>query len=179
MTNTRLSVGEINEKDIESISDYWLKADPKFLTGMGVDLKKMPNRDEWQGFLSEQLTHSYPEKKSYCIIWQLDRKSIGHSNVNKIIFGNEAYMHLHLWDSENRKKGFGTALVKLTIPYFFNNLKLKKICCETYQLNLEPNKTLENNGFILIKQIITVPGWLNFEQPVNLWELSLADYRNI
>lgn len=174
--NEILSVREIQEKYIESISDYFLNADEAFLINMGVDVNKLPNRNEWRNMLSIQLSQSYQEKNSYCIIWLVDDVAIGHSNVNKIIFGAEAYMHLHLWKPGARQKGLGTTLVKKTLPYFFNNLKLKKLYCEPNAFNTAPNKTLEKVGFDFIKTHVTTPGWLNFEQPVNLWEMSRDKY---
>jgi RimJ/RimL family protein N-acetyltransferase len=172
MSETILSVREIEEKDIPSIIQYWLGADTAFLQGMGVDVSKMLNKEQWNKMLTEQLNASYTKKKSYCIILELDNKAIGHCNVNKIKFGEEAYMHLHLWDKVLRKKGMGTSLVKMAIPYFFKNLELKKICCEPYALNPAPNKVLEKLGFTFVKKYRTTPGFLNFEQEVNLWKLS-------
>lgn len=167
-----LSVREIQASDIDAIIRYWLESDGAFLEGMGVDLNKMPGREVWKQMLSEQLNQSYEEKKSYCMIWQADQVPVGHSNVNKIIFGEEAYMHLHLWGSKERQKGMGTDLVKMTLPLFFEKMHLKKIFCEPYALNPAPNRTLEKVGFELVKTHTTTPGWLNFEQPVNLWELT-------
>ena len=167
-----LSVREIRKDDIDPITRYWLGADSLFLKGMGVDTGKMPERDEWRKMLLEQLNESIKEKKSYCIIWLVDNKPVGHSNVNKIISGEEACMHLHIWNDDVRKKGFGTSFIKMTLPWFFEKLKLKKIYCEPYALNPAPNKTLEKAGFEFVKEYITTPGWLNFEQPVNLWEMS-------
>jgi len=43
---------------------------------MGVDINKMPGRNEWEEMLSEQLSQSYKDKKSYCIIWQVDSKPV-------------------------------------------------------------------------------------------------------
>jgi RimJ/RimL family protein N-acetyltransferase len=108
---------------------------------------------------------SIEEKKSYCIIWLVDDTPVGHSNINKIVFGEEAFMHLHIWDNTIRKKGFGTEMVKRTLPYFFNNYKLRNLYCEPYALNAAPNKTLEKVGFEFVKQYTTTPGWINFEQP--------------
>ena len=67
---------------------------------MGVDLTKMPSKEEWHKMLKEQLHHRPEEKRSYCIIWMMNERPIGHSHFNKIIFGEEAYMHLHIWDAE-------------------------------------------------------------------------------
>jgi len=179
MGSASLSVREIQHSDIEPLSDYWFNSDPDFLIRMGVDLSKMPTREEWKGMLNEQLSQSYEEKKSYCIIWLLKDEPVGHSNVNRIIFGEEAYLHLHIWDSDNRTKGLGLQFVKMTLPFFFQNMKLKKICCEPYALNPAPNKTMEKLGFEFIKEYITVPGFINFEQPVKHWELTLEKFRQL
>ena len=167
-----LSVREIQQSDIELITSYWLTAADNYLQAMGVDLNKMPAREQWINILSEQLAQPYNEKKSYCTIWLKDGKPTGHCNVNKIVFAKEAYLHLHIWDAEIRKKGFGTSFLKISIPYFFINLQLKKIYCEPYSRNASPNKTLPKLGFRFIKEHITIPGMLNFEQRVQLWELD-------
>ena len=112
------------------------------------------------------------------MIWQMDNEPIGHCNVNKIKFGEEAYMHLHLWNSDGRKKGMGAELVKMSLPYFFEKLELKKIYSEPYALNPAPNKTLVKAGFTFVKEYITTPGFLNFEQPVNLWELTYEQFND-
>jgi RimJ/RimL family protein N-acetyltransferase len=174
-----LSVREIHEKDIDNIADYFLTADDAFLINMGVDVSKVPTRDQWHNMLSVQLSQLYPQKDSYCIIWQENGVPVGHSNVNKIIFGEEAYMHLHIWKPQERKKGLGTEFVKQTLPYYFNNLQLKNLFCEPNAHNTAPNKTLEKVGFQFVKNHITTPGWLNFEQPVNLWELSRERFLEI
>lgn len=179
MRSPLLSVREIQQSDIEPLSDYWFKSSPEFLIAMGVDLSKMPSREKWKEMLNEQLRQPYEEKKSYCIIWLLDDEPIGHSNVNRIIFGEEAYMHLHIWEPGNRTKGMGLQFVKMTLPFFFQNMKLKKICCEPYALNPAPNKTMEKLGFEFIKEYITVPGFINFEQPVKHWELTIEKFRQL
>jgi RimJ/RimL family protein N-acetyltransferase len=143
---------------------------------MGVDLSKIPAEDEWREMLSEQIKTPLEKKKSYCIIWEIDNTPIGHSNINKILFGEEAFMHLHIWHQDERKKGFGINLIKTTLPYYFENFQLKKLFCEPYAFNVAPNKTLEKAGFTFVKRYTTVPGWLNFEQEVNLWEMSYETF---
>ena len=174
-----LSVRELQPIDIEPLSDYWFKSDDKFLINMGVDLSKMPTREQWHVMLHEQIAQSYQEKQSYCLIWLHNNVPVGHSNVNRIKFGQEAYMHLHIWQAGNRTKGMGLEFVKMTLPYFFKNLQLQKICCEPYALNPAPNKTMEKLGFDFIKEYITVPGWINFEQLVKHWELSFEKFQQL
>jgi RimJ/RimL family protein N-acetyltransferase len=167
-----LTVRELANSDIEHITQYWLTADKEFMQGMGVDVSKIPSAEEWKKMLSEQSIQPYPEKKSYCLIWEINGKPVGHSNVNQIIFGKEAFMHLHIWRPEERQKGAGILFVKKSIPYFFKNIQLQTLYCQPYSLNPAPNQTVKKAGFEFVKQYRTIPGWLNFEQEVNLYKLS-------
>ncbi len=176
MNASALSVRELQASDIELIIAYWLNAEPDYLVGMGVDLGKIPGRDHWFNLLNNQLGLPYEEKKSYCMIWLIDGQPVGHCNVNNIRFGEEAYMHLHMWNPDIRQRGMGAELVKLCLPWFFKNMQLKRLFCEPYALNPAPNKTLERVGFRFVLEYIGIPGSLSFEQPVSRWELTHEDF---
>ena len=174
-----LSVRELQKDDIEYIVQYWTESDSAFLIGMGVDLAKLPLSSDMREMLTQQLAVPLLEKQSYCIIWEVDQKPVGHCNINKISFGEEASMHLHLWDASTRKKGTGTALVKLALPYFFKKFKLKRLICEPNAFNPAPNKTLEKAGFSFSKTYVTIPGSITSEQQVNRWEMSFEDFQKL
>ena len=169
-------VREIRKDDIGFICDYWHNSDPKFLIGMGVDLQKIPSRNQLSEFLVQQINAPFSKKSSYALIWNIDNIPAGHCNVNKIKFGEEGFMHLHLWKSSSRKKGLGFQLVKLSLPYFFENLQLETIYCEPYSLNPAPNKLLKKLGFEFEREYTTIPGSINFEQPVRRWRLTKKSY---
>lgn len=167
-----LSVRELLKEDISHICDYWLKSDDEYLVSLGVDLSKIPGEEFLTQMLQEHINAPYDQKQSYALIWCIDDKPIGHCNVNQIEFGKSAYMHLHIWKQEKRRKGIGAELLKLSLPYFFENLKINTIYCEPYALNPAPNKTLEKVGFIFEKEYVTIPGSLNFEQLVKRWKID-------
>lgn len=171
-----LSIQELKQEYIDDLIHYWLASDAEYMTSMGVDMTKMPTREEWVQFLSRQLNQNYTEKESYALIWLLNGNPIGHSNISKIKFGDHAFMHLHLWNSERRQKGIGMKLLKLSIPHYFNNMQLQTLYCEPYALNPAPNKLLNKIGFKFLKEYTGIPGWLNFEQPVNVWELTKENF---
>ena len=175
MEKNTLSVREVQEKDIQLIADYWFKAEPHYLESLGVDPDKLFTREQFTTMLSLQVSLPYNEKKAYALIWEEQGKAIGHSNVNPVIYGQEASMHLHIWNAEQRRKGYGAELIKMSLPYYFENLRLQKIYCEPYALNESPNKLLEKSGFTFIKQYITTPGAITFEQPVKRWEINSAE----
>jgi RimJ/RimL family protein N-acetyltransferase len=173
-SDNKLSVREMKESDITRIVEYWLMADKSFLMGMGVDLAKVPPKMAWENIIKQQFVLPTPVKEVYFVIWLLNDIPVGHSNINKIVFGEDASMHLHLWNSGVRHHGMGLVFVRLSLPYFFNNFHLKKIYCEPYALNPAPNRLLAKAAFTFIKKYTTIPGWLNFEQEVNRWEMSMA-----
>ena len=172
-----LSVREMQINDIPSFIQYWFNADHDYLYSMGVDVTKLPTAEKLSQMILEQLNNPIEKKTSYCVIWENNGESIGHSNTNPTTYGGEAKMHLHLWSPEKRKKGMGTELLKMTLPYYFENLKLKTLWCEPYALNTAPNKTLEKAGFKLVKEYFGIPSFIGFEQPVKQWMMSYEDFK--
>lgn len=174
-----LNVRKLRGTDISLISNYWLESSDEHLISMGVDLNKLPTAKDFIDILNQQLNLEDKRKQSYALIWEIDGKPIGHSNVNKIVYGKEAYMHLHLWNQINRKSGFGLELVKLSVLHFFKALELEKIISEPYALNRAPNKTLKKAGFVLERNYTTVPGTINFSQEVSRWVLTKERFDTI
>lgn len=166
------STRQLTLQDIPLICDYWLNSDPEYLVSLGVDLSRLPPREGWEAFLTEQVNLPDENKTSYCLLWEADGKRVGHSNINKIIPGESACMHLHIWDAEDRKKGYGIEFIRLSLPVFFETYSLKKIFCEPYALNPAPNRLLKKAGFEFIEEVVMIPGSINFEQPVNRWKME-------
>lgn len=46
------------------------------------------------------------------VLWKSDEIPIGFSVADRIIYGQEAYMHLHILTAAQRKAGNGTACVR-------------------------------------------------------------------
>lgn len=167
---SKFTVRLLEEEDIQKISHYWLNSSKEHLIGMGVNLSKLPNESEFKFMLMDQLQMPLGNKRALATIWELNGEAIGHCNVNKISFGNEAYIHVHIWDKKHRKSGIGEELFKVSVDLFMEQLQLKRIICEPYAENAAPNNLLRNTSFQLIKTYSTIPGAINFEQMVNRWE---------
>jgi RimJ/RimL family protein N-acetyltransferase len=177
MPDSILSVREIQLPDIDFIVRYWFESDTSYLAAMGVDPAKLPTREQFQQIMTEQINTPIEKRMLYYVIWLSDGVPVGHCNTNPTTFGEQAYMHLHIWNLQGRKKGMGTEFVKLALSHFFENLQLKRLYCQPYALNPAPNSTLEKAGFDLIGEFTTTPGRFNFEQPVKLWEMSYEKYK--
>ena len=172
-----LTIREFNLNDIANIVDYFLDADSDYLKGMGADKTKLPERSVWIKNLIAEYHKPITEKTYYYIIWLVDNLPVGHSNVNNISFGASSTMHLHLWNTKQRKQGLGLHFLKLTIPQYFQQLQLKQLICEPYSKNIAPNKTLQKIGFKFIQTYETIPGPISFKQKVNRYELSKQKFK--
>eukprot|EP01006_Ploeotia_vitrea_P002411 TRINITY_DN107451_c0_g1_i1.p1 TRINITY_DN107451_c0_g1~~TRINITY_DN107451_c0_g1_i1.p1 ORF type:complete len:185 (+),score=5.11 TRINITY_DN107451_c0_g1_i1:54-608(+) len=172
MSEPVLSVREIQDSDTELFIDYWLNSSKEHLLAMGVDAEKVPPRETWREIVRSAIESPMSEKNMVILIWEVDGKPVGHSSSNRIAFGETAHCHLHMWDSTCRKKGYGTVLFGKSVAMYFEMLQLKKLCCEPYAKNPAANKTLPKHGFEFVKTFVGVPGWLNFEQEINLYELT-------
>ncbi len=175
----KLTVREIQANEIEKIVNYFVNADNEFLKAMGADKSKLPEKNEWIEKMEYEFKKSYREKEFYYIIWLFDNQAIGHSNINNIEFGKSATMHLHLWNNDKRKSGLGLDFLRLTLSYYFENFELEKLICEPFSKNMAPNKVLKNLGFELIRTYDTTPGWINFHQTVNRYELQKEQLKTL
>ena len=173
----KLTVREMQASDMALIVNYFVNAKPDFLLGMGVDTNKLPDREEWIDILHREQHKKYEEKAFYYIIWEVNGEPVGHSNINKIVFGEKAYMHMHVWKEQKRKKGMGLQFVRMTLPCYFNKFQLKKLFCEPYALNPAPNKILIKAEFKFMRQYETTPGWINFRQKVNRYIMTKERFK--
>ncbi len=158
--------------DASLMINYFLNADHEFLKGMGVEPSKLFPIDEWQALLAEDFARPIPNRHFYYLLWEFDGQPIGHSNINKITFGEQAHMHLHLWDTSKRQKGNGQYYIHECIDQYFKKFQLQKLFCEPYAKNPAPNKTLPKVGFTFVKDYTTIPGWICFSQTVSQWVLT-------
>ena len=172
----KIEVREISPAEIELLLDYWYSASPEFLTGMGIDLKLFPERNQFKKTLELQIQSPYEHKKAYCVIWWLNNIPCGHSNINPIDFGNEAAMHLNLWKTNIRDQGIKTEFVRKSIPFYFKNFHLKKLRCMPYAANPAPHRVLEKAGFRNMGRKTLIPGSFNFEQEVIDWVITREEF---
>jgi RimJ/RimL family protein N-acetyltransferase len=170
MANAVARLMKPEEADV--IIGYFHGATPEFLNSLGVDPAKLPDPARWRQYYAHEFSLPVEQRQSLLVLWELDGEPIGFSTADKIKLGDEAYMHLHITRPERRRAGIGTDLVRQTARIYFDTLKIQRLYCEPYALNDAPNRTLKRAGFSFVKTHETVPGPLNFHQPVTRWLLE-------
>lgn len=166
-----LTVRPMTAEEFPMMTDYFLSLGESTLRGMGVEPSRLPEANAWHQLLVEDLAKSLDQRQFWYVIWALGGVPIGHSNINKIEYGDKAFLHLHIWDANHRRSGYGTEFLCQSIRHYFDYFRLQKLYCEPLAANDAPNRILPKSGFQLVQTYETTPGWINFQQTVNRWEL--------
>ena len=167
-----LSVRPMPLEETGMIIDYFYNATPEFLENMGVDPTRLPERGNWRERYERDYAQPIERRRSFMVLWELERRAIGFSSVDKIKFGNEAFMHLHVTDAALREAGHGAECVRRTVAIYFETFKLQRLFCEPNAFNVAPNRTMQKAGFRYVKTHMTVPGVLNYHQAVTRWVME-------
>ena len=155
--------------EYERMIDYFLDSDDAALLRMGVARELLPRRADWLANVLADHERPDHQKERLYIGWFMDGEQVGHSSVNRIRVGVDAYFHLHLWRSDLRQAGAGTRFCEQSMSIYFERLRLACLWCEPHAENAAPNRTLRRLGFEFVRRHRTIPGPINFEQYVNLY----------
>ncbi len=170
--SNRLTVREMTLDETEIAIDYFHASTVEHLESMGVDPSRLFSRAAWR----ERYALDYPkpraERAFMAVVWLESEEPVGFSTADKIVYGERANMHLHVLAPERRNGGIGVACVRQTVELYFETLKLKSLYCEPNAFNTAPNRTVQAAGFKYVKTHMTVPGPLNFHQPVTRWVIE-------
>jgi RimJ/RimL family protein N-acetyltransferase len=167
-----LTVREMMSPETDLIVDYFLKATPEYLEILGVDPTRLPNSESWRERLRRECSMPHDQKAMVLVVWLSDDRPIGFSTSDKISYGEQANMHLHVTEPERRHQGVGVECVRRSVDIYFERLKLKRLFCAPHAFNVAPNRTLQKAGFKYLKTHMTVPGPFNFHQAVTRWVIE-------
>ena len=116
----KLVVREMALSEVGLIVDYFHHATAEHLEMMGVDPSRLPPHAQWLERYVREYEQPIELRKTYLVAWLLDDRPIGFSTSDKIAFGEQANMHLHIIDVERRGQGLGTQCVKRTADIYFD-----------------------------------------------------------
>jgi RimJ/RimL family protein N-acetyltransferase len=166
------SVREMPLSDVGVRIRYFHEASDDYLLVLGVDRQLLPEPDAWRSYLARDYERPLTERENYALIWELDGQGVGFSSLDHIVFGEEAFMHLHIVEPSRRRRGLGANFVKLSASRYFEVFELKHLYCEPNALNTAPNRTLQRAGFTYLFSHEAIPGPINFRQVTTRWVLE-------
>ena len=159
-------------EETDRIIDYFYDATPEALELQGVDPSRFPPVSQWRRFYQQVYEQPIEQRSHFMVSWLNGDRFVGFSVTDSIKFGEQAHMHLHIVEPSLRNSGIGAACVKASVEIYFQTLQLKRLFCEPHAFNVAPNRTVQKAGFKFVKTHMTVPGPINFHQPVNRWVIE-------
>ena len=152
--------------------DYFHDASDDYLLALGVDRARLPTRHDWaESYRADQALPLH-QRSMVALVWELDGSIVGFSSADRIEFGAEAHMHLHILEADHRRSGLGTEFVRLSAAEYFRMLELQRLFCEPNALNVAPNRTLQRAGFRYLLSHECRPTPINFPQVTTRWVLE-------
>ncbi len=167
-----VEVREMSLAETHLVIDYFRSSTPEYLEMLGVDPTRLPDRDTWSERFKQLYLMPLERRWGLYVVWLLDNEPVGFSSCDKIAFGKQAHMHLHVTRPDQRQCGIGTQCVRQSVEIYFSKLKLSRLLCEPNAFNVGPNRTLQKAGFRYLKTHTTVPGPLNYHQAVTRWVIE-------
>jgi RimJ/RimL family protein N-acetyltransferase len=165
----RLRVREMTPKDVHLRIDYFHRSSDEHLRRMGVDRAKLPDPAAWRAAFDADYAVPLRHRATYALVWELDGTPVGFSTADRIVFGKEAFMHLHLVDPARRGRGLGAAFVRASAEHYLELFALERVFSEPNAFNVAANRALQRAGFSYVLSHESVPGPINFFQATTRW----------
>ena len=154
------------------IVEYFHSSTPEHLDTLGVDPTRLPDPDHWRQNFEREYAQPLEQRTSFQVIWLVDQEIVGFSTIDKLRYGEQANMHLHIVIADRRQAGLGVVFVRRSAALYFETLQLQRLFCQPNALNTAPNRTLQAAGFRYVKTLMTAPSPLNYRQPITRWVLE-------
>ena len=151
--NARLpefSIRPLATEDLDGFIAYFTRPSKADAERMGLDTNRVPSAVQLRSDLNAMIDASPDRLSSFVHAWCIDGTSIGHCSLKDIVPGEFGSMHLHMWRTDLRGKGYGPRLFCLSALDFYQRFKLKRIVCEPKADNPMANRMLKKVGFPLI-----------------------------
>jgi RimJ/RimL family protein N-acetyltransferase len=138
---------------------------------MGVAAERIPSPAQMRSDVQNAIATSDKQTRSFTLVWCLDGEAIGHSSLKDIRPAECGSIHLHIWRSDLRGKGYGPALFCLAVLEFYERFKLDRMICEPKANNPVPNKMLHKIGFPLVSTRIGRSSELSIVCELNRYDI--------
>ncbi len=135
---------EMRPEEARLVVDYFHCSTPEHLEMLGVDPTRLPSAEQWTERIHQNLNLPARRRTNYYVVWLEDEAPFGFSSCDKIAYGEQAYMHLHVFRPERRRRGLGTGAVRQTVEIYFAEFALRRLFCEPNAFNVGPNRTLQS-----------------------------------
>jgi RimJ/RimL family protein N-acetyltransferase len=168
----QLSVRPLAIEDLDGFIDYWTNLSQEEIERMGVATERVPAPIRMRADLEAAIGAGDKGVDSFVLVWCVDGKAIGHSSLKDILPSDFGRIHLHIWRSDLRGKGYGPRLFCLAALDFYKRFNLKRMICEPKADNPMPNRMLQKIGFPLLVRRVGTSSELSKMCELNCYDIT-------
>lgn len=173
---TSTLVREMKTSDINPLVDYWTNLDFDTAFTIGIDRDKIPDYSTISQMLMEQINLPLSKKNTYILICELGGKAVGHSNISPVYEGEQANVHVHIWEKVHRNSGLGLSFLKECLPVYFREYNLNALDAIVHTHNQAANNFFAKAGFQFVEEYESQPGDWSFYQSVKKYRFKKEDF---
>ena len=167
----RLTVRPLASEDFDGYIAYFTQPTKADAERMGLAIDRVPSAAQLRSGLKAMIATPVDRLRSFVLAWRVGGKTIGHSSLKDIMPGDVGSMHLHIWRSDLRGKGYGPHLFCLSALDFYERFNLKRIICEPKADNPMANRMLKKIGFPLVLTHVARSSELSVLCELNRYEI--------
>jgi len=171
-SNRTIIARDLEERDLESILNYWFNENPEFYQSMGVDANRMPPRTQRREFFKNMIGADPKHASSFMMIAECDGKTVAYTLFNHIMPGESCQVHIHVLDPEFRKQGFSSEFFAKGFPIIPDLLNVRKIILEPNANHLPVNRMIQRFGLKPVRTYHKPAQGICMAMEVNRYELS-------
>jgi RimJ/RimL family protein N-acetyltransferase len=167
----QLTVRPFAAEDIAGYVTYATQMPKTDSERIGLAVDRLPSPEKMHADLAASLAGPIDRARSFMLAWCIDGATIGHSSLKDIVAGESGRMHLHMWRSDLRGKGYGPPLFCLAALDLYKRFNLQTIICEPRAANPMPNRMLRKIGFPLLETYIGASSELSVLCELNRYDI--------
>jgi RimJ/RimL family protein N-acetyltransferase len=165
------SIRPLAIEDLDGFIAYFTQPSKADAERMGLDIKRVPSATQLRADLIAMIGAPPDRHSSFVLAWCIDGTTIGHSSLKDIVAGDFGRMHLHMWRSDLRGKGYGPRLFCLSALDFYERFNLRRIICEPKADNPMANRMLKKIGFPLTLTHVAASSEISLVCELNRYEI--------
>jgi RimJ/RimL family protein N-acetyltransferase len=169
--NVRLTVRPLATEDLDGYIAYFTQPSKADAKRMGLAIDRVPSPTQLRSDLEAMIAAPLNRLRSFVLAWCVDGKAVGHSSLKDIVLGDFGSIHLHIWRTDLRGKGYGPRLFCLSALDFYERFNLKRIICEPKADNPMANRMLKKIGFPLVLTHVAASSELSVVCQLNRYEI--------
>lgn len=166
-----ITIRDFIEEDMIAQDEYFKKASDEFLFKMGVNAAAIRNVAP-PSRVRPILATPVKERSIHVFTIEINGICSGVFVIKKIQFGKQADLHMHIFNIDNRRKGYGSKIFWTVVAKVFDVFDVKIIICEPSATNPAPNALLQKLGLKVVAQVVTPADGILIEHLANRYEIT-------